>query len=65
MLFVIIFAISLTIKPFIMETITKRFRTIKQAAKYQNSLYNKFPYVVLISSPLFSEEGQYTWEISM
>jgi len=48
-----------------METITKRFKTIKQAEKYQNSLYNKFPYVRLISSPLFSEEGQYIWEISI
>lgn len=48
-----------------METITKYFKSLKQAERYQNSLYNKFPYVVLSSFPLFSEEGQYTWEISM
>ncbi len=48
-----------------METITKRFKTIKQAEKYQNSLYNKFPYVVLIDFPKWSEEGQYTWEVSI
>lgn len=48
-----------------MQTLSKQFRTLKQAEKYQNSLYNKFPYVVLISFPLWSEEGQYTWEVSM
>jgi hypothetical protein len=48
-----------------MRTITKHFRTIKQAEKYQNSLYNKFPYVRLFSSPIWSEEGNYTWEVSM
>jgi hypothetical protein len=48
-----------------MNTISKRFRTIKQAERYQNSLYNKFPYVRLISSPVWSEEGLYQWEVSM
>lgn len=48
-----------------MQTISKRFKTIKQAEKYQNSLYNKFPYVRLISSPIWIEEGLYIWEISM
>jgi len=45
--------------------ITKRFKTIKQAEKYQNSLYNKFPYVRLISYPIFLEEGLYIWDVSM
>ena len=48
-----------------MELITKYFKSIKQAEKYQNSLYSKFPYVRLFSSPMWSEDGQYTWEISM
>lgn len=48
-----------------MQTITKRFQTLKQAEKYQNSLYNKFPYVRLITFPIYSEEGVYIWEISM
>jgi len=48
-----------------METITKYFKTIKQAEKYQNKLYSKFPYVRLFSFPQWSEEGQYIWEISM
>lgn len=48
-----------------MQTISKIFKTIKQAEKYQNSLYIKFPYVRLVSFPQWSEEGQYTWEISM
>jgi hypothetical protein len=41
----------------------KFIKTI-QAEKYQNSLYNTFNYVQLISSPLWSEEGLYIWEIS-
>ena len=48
-----------------MHTIERRFKTLKQAEKFQNSLYNKFPYVRLIYWPLFSEEGSYTWQISM
>jgi len=48
-----------------MNTITKYFRSIKQAEKYQMSLYSKFPYVKLASFPVYSEEGQYTWEVSI
>lgn len=48
-----------------MQTIAKYCKTLKQAEKYQNSLYNKYPYVRLISFPLFSEEGLYEWHISM
>lgn len=48
-----------------MQTISKRCKTIKQAEKYQNELYKKYPYVRLITSPLWSEEGLYIWEISM
>ena len=48
-----------------MSTITKHFKTMKQAESYQNKLYNVFPYCVLISFPIFSEEGTYTWEVSI
>lgn len=48
-----------------METITKYFKTIKQAERYQNSLYGKLNYVVLVSFPLWGEEGQYTWEVAL
>jgi len=48
-----------------MQTIQKRFKTIKQAEKYQNNLYNKFPYVRLFICPMWSEEGLYIWEVSM
>jgi len=48
-----------------MQTITKHFKTLKQAEKYQDKLYQHFPYCVLISYPIFSDEGQYTWEVSI
>jgi len=48
-----------------METISKRFKTPKQAEKYQNSLYSKFPYVRLTCSPIWVTEGFYIWEVSM
>jgi len=48
-----------------MQTISKQFKTMKQAEKYQNSLYNKFPYVRLITFPIWSEEGRYIWEVSI
>lgn len=38
---------------------------MKQAERYQNRLYNLFPYVRLISFPLMGESGPYTWEVSM
>lgn len=49
---------------FMMYTIVKHFETIKQAEKYQNSLYNKFNSVRLFSFPSNSESGLYTWEVS-
>lgn len=48
-----------------MQTINKRFKGIKQAEKYQNYLYSKFPYVRLSSFPIWSEDGIYTWEVSI
>jgi hypothetical protein len=46
-----------------MIEISKTFKTIKQAEKFQNSLYNRFNYVALTSSPIWSEEGVYTWDV--
>lgn len=48
-----------------MNTITKRFKKIKSAERYQDYLYNKFPYVRLISYPIYTEEGAYTWHVSI
>jgi hypothetical protein len=45
------------------KTITKTYKTLKQAERYQNSLYNKYDHVRLIRSPMFSEEGVYAWEV--
>ena len=46
-----------------MKTITKTYTKLKQAESYQNRLYNKYSYVRLVSSPLFSEEGKYVWHV--
>jgi hypothetical protein len=46
-----------------MKTITKVYKSLKQAESYQNRLYGKYNYVRLISSPLFSEEGKYVWQV--
>jgi hypothetical protein len=48
-----------------MTQITRFFKTIKQAEKFQNSLYSKYYFVELVSFPRFSEEGRYTWEVSI
>lgn len=46
------------------KTIVKNYKTLKQAERYQNLLYNKHEMVRLIKWPMFSEEGQYIWEVS-
>lgn len=56
---------ALTYKNTSMIQIERFFKTIKQAEKFQNRLYSKYPYVQLVSFPRFSEEGQYIWDISM
>ena len=48
-----------------MHTILKHFKSLKQAEKYQNYLYENFPYVRLISSPIWTEDGFYEWHVSM
>lgn len=47
-----------------MQIITKQFETIKQAERFQNSLYSKYNRVRLVSFPVCSENGTYKWEVS-
>jgi len=45
-------------------TIKKVCKTLKQAEKNQELLYNKYDSVKLVKSPLiFSEAGEYVWEV--
>jgi hypothetical protein len=53
------------LKDNVMNTIRKYFKSIKLAEKYQNKLYDKYPYVRLIQSPIFTEDGIYEWHISI
>ena len=46
-----------------MKTIRKTYQTLRQAESYQNRLYNRFDYVRLIKSPMFSESGVYVWAV--
>lgn len=45
------------------KTITKIFCTMEQAVNYRDKLYNKYDSVKLISCPMYSEYGEYTWEV--
>lgn len=44
-------------------TIARTFKTLKQAERFQNALYNKYNSVQLTRSPRFTEEGVYVWEV--
>ena len=44
-------------------TITKKFKTSRQAERYLERLYGMYSYVRLIGYPTFSEEGMYTFTI--
>ena len=46
-------------------TIAKLYKTMKQAERYQTSLYNKYFYVRLVEFPRFTESGIYKWEVSV
>ena len=46
-----------------MKVITKLFEKLSSAERFQNSLYEKYGRVLLVRSPLFSEEGMYIWEV--
>ena len=43
--------------------VKQHFDSLKQAEKYLNKLYSKYDHVRLISSPMFTEAGVYTFEI--
>lgn len=45
-------------------TISKQFKTLKQAEAYQNRLYSRYNSVQLVRWPVFSEEGIYTWKVA-
>ena len=44
--------------------IRKFCKTLDQAERYQDKLYDQYPVVQLISSPLFEESGYYIWKVS-
>lgn len=44
--------------------IAKRCSSLRQCHTFQNALYNKYHSVRLVRAPMFSEEGQYVWEVS-
>ena len=46
-----------------MKTISKVFKTMKQAERFQTALYNKYQKVVLVSFPIYWTTGTYTWEV--
>lgn len=47
-----------------MKTIKKAFKTMKQAERYQQALYNKYNKVELVSFPLYWESGFYIWQVA-
>lgn len=46
------------------KIIRKYFKTLKQAEKYQDKLYNKYSNVEVIGWPQFTEAGTYTFRVS-
>ena len=48
-----------------MKEIRKFYSNLKQAERYQNSLYNKYNEVQLVDFPRFSESGVYVWNVKI
>jgi len=46
------------------RTITRTFKTMDKAEKFQDQLYSKYNGVELLHAPMFSEEGAYAWRVS-
>jgi len=46
-----------------MKQISKTYKTLAAAERYQNRLYGQYSIVRLIQSPLFSEDGLYIWNV--
>ena len=47
-----------------MKQIAKAFKTMKQAERYQQALYNKYSKVELVSFPLYWQSGTYIWVVA-
>ena len=47
-----------------MNTITKVCKSIKDAERFQNSLYSKYETVKLIQFPVTNENGTYVWYVT-
>ena len=47
-----------------MKTITKHFKTIKDAVNYRSKLYKKYDFVKITDAPLFDENGTYTFSVN-
>lgn len=45
------------------KTVTKTCKTLLDAEQQQDKLYGEYDSVQLISSPRFSENGRYIWEV--
>jgi len=43
--------------------ITKTFTSCDEAGEYQHSLYDSYNYVSLVDFPLFTDAGEYVWEV--
>ena len=44
--------------------IANKFKSMKQAERFQERLYRIYDSVKLIAFPMFSEDGMYRWEVS-
>ena len=47
-----------------MKTISKKFKSIKDAVNYRSKLYEKYHFVKITDAPLFDENGTYTFSVN-
>ena len=47
-----------------MKTISKHFKTIKDAVNFRTKLYEKYDFVKITDAPLFDENGTYTFSVN-
>ena len=47
-----------------MKTISKHFKTIKQAVNFRSKLYQKYDFVKITDAPLFDENGTYVFSVN-
>jgi hypothetical protein len=43
--------------------ISRTFKTLAQAERFQDKLYEKYNSVKLVRFPMFTEEGLYIWQV--